>query len=118
MQLTPEQEAAIYTHDKNLIVIAGAGSGKTYVLVERYLALLDRNPDWKITDLVAITFTEKAAREMRDRVRSAIQKRIREAAEQRDLAEGRRWREHENLLDNARIGTIHSLCATLLRANP
>ena len=54
-------------------MIAGAGSGKTFVLVERYLALLDRNPDWSLNALVAITFTQKAAQEMRDRVRQHLQ---------------------------------------------
>lgn len=108
MQLTDEQYHAIHIQDQNLIVTAGAGSGKTRVLVERYLNLLDTHPDWRLADLVAITFTEKAAREMRDRVRDAVQGRLRDE----------RWRALETQLDSARIGTIHSLCATILRANP
>ena len=80
-QLTPHQHEAIYTHDRNLIVVAGAGSGKTFVLVERYLALLDRHPDWQLNQLVAITFTQKAAQEMRDRVREALQQKLYEAAD-------------------------------------
>ena len=48
MQFTDEQYRAVYTHGHNLIVTAGAGSGKTRVLVERYLALLDDNPDWPL----------------------------------------------------------------------
>ncbi len=115
MTFTFEQQQAISIHDKNLIVTAGAGSGKTRVLVERYLKLLELHADWKLTDLVAITFTEKAAREMRDRVRLTIQKRIQTAAEETELIH---WQTHESLLDSARIGTIHSLCAQILRANP
>lgn len=115
MKFTDEQQLAISIHDKNLIVTAGAGSGKTRVLVERFLKLLEDHPDWKLTDLVAITFTEKAAREMRDRVRQTIQDRIKEAANEPEL---RRWQTHESLLSSARIGTIHSLCAQILRANP
>ncbi|MBZ0308769.1 MAG: UvrD-helicase domain-containing protein [Anaerolineae bacterium] len=115
MTFTGEQEQAIFIHDKNLIVTAGAGSGKTRVLVERYLKLLEVHADWKLTDLVAITFTEKAAREMRDRVRLTIQKRIQNASEEAQLTH---WQAHESLLDSARIGTIHSLCAQILRANP
>lgn len=115
MTFTENQKQAIFTHNKNVIVTAGAGSGKTRVLVERYLSLLEHNPDWKLTELVAITFTEKAAREMRDRVRLTIQQRIQEAVEG---LERKRWREHEALLDSARIGTIHSLCAQILRSNP
>src|SRR5258708_12257649 len=79
MNYTPEQHDAVYTHDRNLIVTAGAGSGKTRVLVDRFIAMLEANPDWPLTSLVAITFTEKAAREMRDRVRQAIEQRIADA---------------------------------------
>ncbi len=117
MQYTDEQYAAIYTHDTNLIVMAGAGSGKTRVLVDRFVALLEANPDWPLTSLVAITFTEKAAREMRDRVRQAIEDRIVKATETGDRAEITRWRDRQAALDSARIGTIHSLCTSILRAN-
>jgi len=115
MNFTTEQQQAITTHNTNLIVTAGAGSGKTRVLVERYLALLEANPNWYLPQVVAITFTEKAAREMRDRVRAAISERLRTATE---TATREQWQRHANLLDNARIGTIHGLCAQLLRANP
>lgn len=112
MKFTPEQEEAIFTTETNLIVTAGAGSGKTRVLVERFIALLEANPTWSLTSIVAITFTEKAAREMRDRVRTAIAQRIAGGV---DVTV---WRRHEAALDSARIGTIHSLCAQILRANP
>ncbi len=70
------QRAAIQTIDRNLIVVAGAGSGKTFVLVERFLYLLERHPDWPLNALVAITFTQKAASEMRSRVRKELEKRV------------------------------------------
>src|SRR5258707_3467652 len=114
MNFTPEQHEAIFTHDRNLIVTAGAGSGKTRVLVERLVALLDTHQDWPLPSVVAITFTEKAAREMRDRVRQAIEKQIEDAPDDPSL---RRWRDHQAALDSARIGTIHSLCTAILRAN-
>src|ERR1051325_6180526 len=101
MSYTPEQLAAIYTHDRNLIVTAGAGSGKTRVLVDRFVALLEANPDWALTSLVAITFTEKAAREMRDRVRLAVEQRIAQATESGDGDLIRQWRVHEAALDSA-----------------
>ena len=69
---TPQQHEAITTNDKNLIVVAGAGSGKTKVLVERYLTLLEQHPDWSINALVAITFTRKAAAEMSHRLVSHL----------------------------------------------
>ncbi|MBN1681268.1 MAG: UvrD-helicase domain-containing protein, partial [Anaerolineae bacterium] len=118
MTLTHEQQAAVYTHDRHLIVTAGAGSGKTRVLVERFLALLEANPDWTLPSVVAITFTEKAAREMRDRVRRAIDARIAAAALENDDAALTRWLDHQAALSRARIGTIHALCAHILRSNP
>ncbi|MBX3083136.1 MAG: UvrD-helicase domain-containing protein [Anaerolineae bacterium] len=115
-QLHPRQHEAIYTHDRNLIVVAGAGSGKTRVLVERFIALLDAHPEWPLASLVAITFTQKAAREMRDRVRREIENRITRINPD-DTAAIQHWRDHYAALDSARIGTIHSLCAAILRAN-
>ncbi len=109
-RFTPEQHAAVHIHDKNLIVVAGAGSGKTRVLVERYLQLLAANPDWSIKSLVAITFTRTAAFEMRHRVRLELQRRAESA---RDPV----WLRHLSELDSARIDTIHGLCASILRAN-
>ena len=114
MQLTSEQAAAVTIHDRNLIVTAGAGSGKTRVLVERFIALLRMHPDWPLPSIVAITFTEKAAREMRDRVRSAIEAQLASAPEHQRA----HWFERYAALSEARIGTIHALCAHLLRANP
>src|SRR5512140_2610469 len=98
MDYTPEQHDAIHTHDCNLIVTAGAGSGKTRVLVDRFVAVLDAHPDWTLPSLVAITFTEKAAREMRDRVRQSIEQKIAAATEAYDDQAVTRWRTHEAAL--------------------
>ncbi len=114
MEMTPQQARAVSEHGRSLIVIAGAGSGKTRVLVERYLALLDRNPDWPLNALVAITFTRKAAQEMRDRVRQALEDRLRAAP---DSGARALWAARLASMDSARIDTIHGLCAALLRAN-
>jgi ATP-dependent helicase/nuclease subunit A len=115
MQWTEAQREAIETRRQSVIVSAGAGSGKTRVLVERFLRLLEENPAWRVSDIVAVTFTEKAAREMVSRIRREIRSRI-ERAESAEARE--RWRAHRNALDSARIGTIHSLCAAILRAHP
>lgn len=98
-----------------MIVTAGAGSGKTRVLVERYLRLLEENPRWRVSDIVAVTFTEKAAREMVSRIRREIRSRI---SQSEKSAAREAWRAHRAALDSARIGTIHSLCASILRAHP
>jgi ATP-dependent helicase/nuclease subunit A len=115
MEWTGSQREAIETRGRRVMVTAGAGSGKTRVLVERFLRLLEENPSWRVSDIVAVTFTEKAAREMVSRIRREIRSRIQRS----DLAPEREaWRVHRNALDSARIGTIHSLCASILRAHP
>jgi ATP-dependent helicase/nuclease subunit A len=115
MNWTESQREAIETRGRRVIVSAGAGSGKTRVLVERFLRLLEENPGWRVSDIVAVTFTEKAAREMVSRIRREIRSRIEESTSSEAK---RRWRERRNQLDSARIGTIHSLCSSILRAHP
>jgi ATP-dependent helicase/nuclease subunit A len=115
-QLTPnpEQRPAVSARGCDVVVTAGAGTGKTRTLVARYLSLLaDGNP---LRAIVAITFTRKAAREMRNRVRAEVQRYLTRpdlTLEQRD-----RWQAVYAGLDAARIGTIHSLCTEILRAHP
>ncbi len=102
MNPTPEQAAILSAGDCDIAVSAGAGSGKTHVLVERYIALLE---SCRVPEIAAVTFTEAAAAEMRDRVRRAVM--------ERDALHG-----HRADLDEAVIGTIHSLCLRLLREHP
>lgn len=109
MQATSEQHDAIHIHDRNLIVVAGAGSGKTRVLVERSIELLAARPEWPLTAVVAITFTRAAAQEMRERLRAEL--------EARAAAAGGHWERKLAQLESARIDTIHGLCADILRAN-
>src|ERR1044072_5623206 len=115
MNWTLAQHEAIKTRGRQVLVSAGAGSGKTRVLVERFLSLLEENKDWRVGDIVAVTFTEKAAREMVSRIRREIRSRIESST---DVIERGGWREHRNALDSSRIGTIHALCAAILRAHP
>ncbi|HKP91781.1 MAG TPA: UvrD-helicase domain-containing protein, partial [Thermoleophilaceae bacterium] len=100
--LTPEQRDAVERRDGSLFVTAGAGSGKTRVLVERFVAAVVED-DLPVERLLAITFTEKAAAEMRSRVRARL------------LELGRRDRARE--AEAAAISTIHSFCSSLLRAH-
>jgi ATP-dependent helicase/nuclease subunit A len=111
MEPTSQQQAAITTLDRALLVDAGAGTGKTRVLTERFLHLLEVYPDWPLESIVAVTFTEKAAREMRSRIRTAIEAR----AQRPNVAA--QWAEHRRNLDQLRVATIHSFCARLLREN-
>jgi ATP-dependent helicase/nuclease subunit A len=112
MGFTEQQAEAIFTLQKNLVVAAGAGSGKTRVLVERYIELLNQNESWSLNSLVAITFTREAALEMRNRVREELENRLKQTD-----GKNERWSKLISEMDSARVDTIHGLCATILRAN-
>lgn len=124
--------------DQNTIVIAGAGTGKTHLLVDRitYTAL---GKDVPITEIVSLTFTEKAAAEMKSRLmelmrdilsvetmnnktgNDEIKILINDLCERFNLSPSLvfvRARQVLNDLDKAQIGTIHSFCAHLLRLYP
>ncbi len=112
--LTEQQRKAVQTIDHNVLVSAGAGSGKTMVLVERYIEVLRRHADASISDLVAVTFTRKAAEEMRSRLKI----RLKEIVDAARGKEKERWSTILGDVDHARIGTIHSLCDSILKAFP
>ncbi len=100
--MNAEQRAAVEARGE-VFVSAGAGTGKTTVLVERFVrAVCDEGLD--VDSVLVITYTRKAAGELRSRIRAALVERGRS-----DLA-----RE----LDGAWISTIHGFCARLLRAHP
>src|SRR6059036_1780476 len=101
-ELKPEQELAARTLDRHVSVTAGPGAGKTTVLVERYLHIL-RTQDVSVDNIVAITFTNRAANEMRDRVRKQIEDLLRQS----EGEERRRWLRHKRALEAAVITTIH-----------
>lgn len=111
MSLNPNQIEAIDARQASLCVDASAGSGKTRVLVERIVKLLDGEAD--LDDVVAITFTDAAAAEMRERLRD----RCRQMESHDDPAVMSRWRGIARRVETARISTIHAFCAGLLREN-
>src|SRR5258708_833256 len=109
-RLTPQQQAAIDARSVSVALSAGAGCGKTSVLTQKFLSHLEPGPACaELTSLVAITFTERAAREMRDRIRGECLKRLRDASPD-DAAH---WLAIVREMDSARISTIHSFCASL-----
>src|SRR6185312_15025511 len=112
-KLEPEQAAAAYAIDRHISVTAGPGSGKTMVLVERYLHVL-RTQKLNIDQIVAITFTNRAANEMRERLRAQLNQLLRLATD----AERKLWLGYKRTLDGAVITTIHGFCARLLREFP
>jgi ATP-dependent helicase/nuclease subunit A len=107
--------------DTTFLVEAGAGTGKTSVLVDRYLACLSGPDAPPITSVVAITFTEKAAGELRQRIRGALEARLAGGDPAgAPLAPSGRDRLAAALdgLDDAPISTIHAFAARLLRERP
>jgi ATP-dependent exoDNAse (exonuclease V) beta subunit len=109
----PDQPARQHATDptRNVVLEASAGTGKTRVLVERYVNLLRAGvePD----HILAITFTRKAAAEMRDR----IVERLREASRMSEF-DGPRWRDLKDRLGDIAISTIDAFCLSLLREFP
>jgi ATP-dependent helicase/nuclease subunit A len=112
-KLKPEQATAAHTLDRHLSVSAGPGAGKTKVLVERYLHIL-RTQKVSVDNIVAITFTNRAANEMRERVRSEIDSLLRTTSG----AERQRWLQHKRALEGAVITTIHGFCSRVLHEFP
>ena len=102
-RFTPEQRAAVGDRDGSSLLAAGAGSGKTAVMVERFVEAV-RLDGVAVGAILALTFTEKAAAELRERIR----RRFTELGED----------EHARAVDAAWIGTIHGFCARVLRAHP
>src|SRR5207253_8528541 len=113
LTLTETQRRAALVEGQDVSLAAGAGSGKTRTLVARYLVQLERGRMPR--EVAAVTFTEKAAREMRNRIRSEAHSWLVGGCPPADRP---RWAEVEADVDAARIGTIHGLCAGLLKAHP
>jgi ATP-dependent helicase/nuclease subunit A len=115
---TEEQRAAIVTPG-NLLIRAGAGSGKTEVLARRFVALVagdiaGRDPV-SPERMAAIVFGNLAAVELRERIGATLDERIATAADPQQRDGLRRAR---RMLPLARISTIHAFCARILRENP
>ncbi len=111
---TAEQAAAIDSRDRDIFLEAGAGTGKTRVLVDRYCDAVDLD-GVEPERILAFTFTEKAAAEMRRRVRIELLRRAREATdEERRL----RLQGAARAGESAPITTIHGFCRRLLAAHP
>ena len=98
----------------NLLVEAGAGSGKTTSLIARLMEHVRTGAP--VDRLTAVTFTRKAANELRERFQVELEKRIREGDP--STVEGERYRTALASIDRAYLGTIHGFCARLLRERP
>lgn len=110
MGWTTEQQQVIDLRNRNLLVSAAAGSGKTAVLVERIIQkILDKQHPVDIDRLLIVTFTNAAAAEMRERIGTAIEKALEQEPGNIHL------QKQQTLLHNAQITTIHSFCLYVIR---
>src|SRR5580698_8379309 len=122
--LTPTQRRVVAARG-NVLVMAGAGTGKTRTLIERCLDCLERDGA-AMDEMLIVTFTEAAAAEMRDRLRRAIESRAQaESIDPQPPAASKQsedgstinsqWAEQLARFDLAHIGTLHSFCLKLVR---
>ena len=109
VEYTDEQKAAIKAKGK-VIVSASAGSGKTCIMVERILRLVTEG-EASLLDVLAVTFTNKAAAQMKEKIREALLKEMKkQTGEKRE-----RLKTELDLLPLAQISTVHSFCGKLIR---
>lgn len=107
---TKEQRQVIESRDRNLLVSAAAGSGKTAVLVERIIRMItDGERPGDIERLLVMTFTKAAASEMRERIHDAIEKKLKEDPGNEHL------QQQAIMVQYAQITTIDSFCLHILR---
>ena len=112
MKLDKQQKLAVDHPEKTMAISAGAGSGKTRVLVERYIkVVLDGIAE--IDEILAITFTKKAASELKSRVRERLQEVSESGDKEKKMIAERALRK----IDSAPISTFHSFCQSMLKEN-
>lgn len=112
MKWTDKQLDVINTRNRNILVSAAAGSGKTAVLVERIINMItDEESDVNIDELLVVTFTRAAASEMKERVRAALEEAIEKNPDNENIIK------QLSLIHNADISTIDSFCAKIVREN-
>ncbi|MEG0963077.1 MAG: helicase-exonuclease AddAB subunit AddA [Lachnospiraceae bacterium] len=110
MGWTKQQQQVIELRNRNLLISAAAGSGKTAVLVERIIKkITDSTNPIDIDRLLVVTFTNAAAAEMRERIGDAIVKELEKHPKNTHL------QRQQTLLHNAQITTIHSFCLSVIR---
>ncbi|XJZ28135.1 helicase-exonuclease AddAB subunit AddA [Bacillota bacterium Lsc_1132] len=107
---TEDQWKAIMAKNKNILVAAAAGSGKTAVLVERIIQkLLSREEPLNVDELLVVTFTSASAAEMRHRIGEALEAALIREPDSKNL------RKQLGLLNKASISTLHSFCMDVIR---
>lgn len=112
MQWTTEQESVINHTAGDLLIAAAAGSGKTAVLVQHVISrIMDPVDPVKLSEMVIMTFTEAAAQEMRDRIKTALEEKLREHPDSAELIR------EAGSIQNASISTIDAFCKHFITEN-
>lgn len=115
MNLNEKQQLAVDTIDKNVLLDASAGTGKTTVLVNRFVKILDKgdfsciNSDDVLSSVVAITFTKKASNELKERISKLVYERAKSDA---------RFKDYYNNMPSANVSTVHQFAFKMLKAFP
>lgn len=115
--LTLEQFCALDYH-RNMVVTSGPGAGKTRILSYRYCFILLTDPNVSTSEILTLTFTEKAAEEMKNRIYEMLNRLEKDILKGGETGAIQRIRECREQFHRNRISTIHSFCADLLREHP
>lgn len=111
IKLSPQQQLGVYLQGNDVLVSAAAGSGKTFVLVERIIArLMDRKHPCDIDQFLLVTYTRAAAGEMRMRIAERIRQEVANHPDDFHL------QRQLTLVHKASISTVHGFCADLVRS--
>lgn len=105
---TPAQKRAVTETEGDMLVSASAGSGKTFVMIERVIKLVTEGKA-RVSEILAVTFTEAAAAEMKQKLVSALRKKLKDGEDNSAI------RAALEEVPSASISTIHKFCADLLR---
>lgn len=118
LKLSKGQSLAIETKNKNILVSAAAGSGKTFVLTQRVLSRIIEDR-WDIDSFLIVTFTRDAAAEMKDRIRKSLESVFKDEINKDNCNNAliKHIEKQLNLINRANISTIDSFCSSVVRQN-
>ena len=112
VKYTTEQLLAMELRDRNLLISAAAGAGKTSVMVERIIRMaVDKVNPISLDRMLVVTFTNAAAAEMKERIRKSLYNELNKSPNDKNI------RRQIVLLNQANISTVHSFCSEVIRSN-